>query len=118
MDPQEMKKFSDLFGRDLSGWVVTRCYFLELDHGLMGIKPAITREKEIIVTLDKALLENVRRHLERQPSKITSLMIIMHQESGVAFNIENHEDVEPLHILSNETIEALCQKEGSIQWAA
>ena len=116
MDPQKLKKLADLFGRDLSGWQIAQCHFLELDHGLMGTFPAIDQDKEIIATLDKSALEKVWKKLERRPAKVTSLMVVAHPASGVAFNLENYikGDTEPLRILSTEAIEALCQKKDSV----
>lgn len=118
MDPQKLKKLADLFGRDLTGWQIGQCHFLELDHGLMGTFPAIDENKEIIATLDKRALENVWKQLDRRPAKVTSFMVVAHPASGVAFNLENYlkGDTEPLRILSAEAIDALCQKK-SVRWA-
>lgn len=119
MDPQKLKKLADLFGHDLSGWQIGQCHFLELDHGLMGTFPAIGQDKEIIVTLDRRALERVWKQLERRPAKVTSLMVVAHPASGVAFNLENYckGDTEPLRIFSAEAIEALCRKKDAVRWA-
>lgn len=118
MDTQKLKKLADLFGRDLTGWQIAQCHFLELDHGLMGTFPAIDKNGEIVATLDKSALEMVWKQLERRPAKITSLIVVAHPASGVAFSLENYPkgDTEPLRILSTEAIEALCQK-NSVRWA-
>lgn len=120
MEPQKLTKFSDLFGLDLDGWKIAPCYYLELDHKLMGMFPAITGNEEIVVVLDKSLLQKVWKRLPRKPAKVTSLMVIVHQESGIAFNLEKENydcaDTDPLHVFSSEAIEALCQKEDSFRW--
>lgn len=118
MDPQKLKKLADLFGQDLTGWQIALCYFLELNHGLMGTFPAIDEKKEIVATLDKPSIEKVWKQLEQRPSKVTGLMVIAHPASGVAFSLENYHkgNTEPLHILSVEEIDALCQK-NSVRWA-
>ncbi len=119
MDPQKLKKLADLFGCDLSGWQITWGYVLELDHGLAGNFPAIDQDKEPIVTLDKSTLEKVLERLEQRPAKVTSLMVVAHPASGVAFNLEGYlkGDTEPLRILSAEAIDALCKKKDSVRWA-
>ena len=116
MDPKELEKVADLFGHDLAGWQIAECHFLELAHGLMGRFPAIDEDKRIVMTLDKRLLEQVWKKLTRRPAKITSLMVVVHPASGVAFNLKNEGDIEPFHILSAEAVEALCQKENPVHW--
>ena len=119
MEPQKLKKLADMFGSDLSGWQIAQCHFLELDHGLWGTFPAIDENKEIVATLDKQALENVWKRLERRPAKITSIMVVAHPASGVAFKLDNYfkGDAKPFHILSAEAINILCQKENSVRWA-
>lgn len=117
-DPQKLKKLANLFGHDLAGWKITQCHFLELEHGLRGRFPAVTEDEKIVATLDKRLLQKVWQRLPRRPAKVTSLMVVVHQESGVAFHLENYlnEDTEPLHVFSGEAIEALCRKKDSVRW--
>lgn len=120
MDSQKIGKLADLFDHDLSGWKITECHFLELEHDLMGTFPAVNGDDEIIATLDKSLLEKVWKKLKRRPAMVSSFMVIACPVSGIAFNIESYigrGDTEPLRIFSAEAIDALCQKEGSVRWA-
>ncbi len=118
LDPQKLKKLADLLGHDLAGWKITQCHFLELEHRLRGSFPAITNDGKVIATLDKSLLQKVWKRLSRRAAKVTSLTVIAHPESGVAFSLENYfdKDVEPSRVLSSEAIEELCRKKHPFQW--
>ena len=119
MELQKLEKLGDLFGHNLTGWQITWCHFLELDHGPMGIFPAITIEdKEIVAVLDKKLLRRVYDRLERRQAKITSLMVIINTENEIAFNLESYHKTatRSLRILSNEALNALCQKDNPFRW--
>ena len=118
MDPKKMKTLSDLFGHDLTGWKITQCHFLELKHESMRRFPAVDEHGEVVAMLDKPSLEKVWKQLEPRQAQVTSLNVIAHLESGVAFNLENGwlGDGTPLHIFSDKDIELLCQK-NMVHWA-
>lgn len=120
MDPRDLKKLSDLFGQDLAGWQITPCYFLELEHTLMGHFPAITTNgKEVVFTLNKAMLEKVWRDLDPRPAKITSFLVLAHPASRVAFSLEDNiysADIEPKRLISDKTIEALSRTKDAFRW--
>jgi hypothetical protein len=121
MSPQQFQRLSGLFGHDLAGWQIAYCHFLELDHGLMGTFPAIDENRKIVATLNKPALEKVWKQLRRRKAKVSSIMVIANPASGVAFSLDRGyftpEQIEPLDIFSDEQIEALCAKEGSVRWA-
>lgn len=119
MDPKSLKRLSDLFGVDLTGWQITLCHFLELDHTFMGSFPAIDESGGIIFTQNKQMLQKVWNRLPRRSAKVTSLMAIIHPGTGVAFNLEHFlkGETEPFRVLSNDAINALCQRENSVSWA-
>jgi hypothetical protein len=120
MNPRKLETLASLFDQDLAGWQITHCHFLELDHTLMGTFPAIKKgDREPIMALDKAVLQKVWGRLEHRPAKVTSIRVIAHPVSGVAFNLESYcqGNTHPIRILSTEEIDALCEKEDAMCWA-
>lgn len=122
MNPRDLEKLSDLFGQDLAGWQIAPCYFLELDHTLMGHFPAMTagRGGDVIYTLNKAMLQKVWRGLMPRPAKITSFMALVYLYSHVAFSLENgiySADTKPKRLISDKAIEGLSKIEYAFCWA-
>lgn len=118
----ELGKLSDLFGCDLAGWQIAQVHFLQLDHGLMGIFPAITveeeKEGEIIIVADKSSLRKVWDRIKRQSAIVTSFMAIVNATEGIAFNMEGSDRAtnKPIFIMTDEEIDILCQKKNPFQW--
>ena len=119
MEPKQLKKLSELYEQDLSGWKITQCHFLELGHCLMGMFPALTVNGEIVVTFDKCQLKKVWDHIEKLRAKVTSLTVIAHIDSGVVFNLggDSGGNTKPLNIVSDKAIDALCKKKDPFKWA-
>ncbi len=120
MNPLELKTLGELFGRDLAGWQIIPCYFLELDQHCMGTFPATLQNGEIIFVLQKRLLGSVWGKIERRRAKVSQRLVLNHNESGVCFNLQfqiEKGDMEPLFVLTEEAINSLCLTEGSFRWA-
>lgn len=121
MNPQKLKKLAEIFNKDLTGWQIVTCHFLELAHGLMGTFPAINKNNEIIATLDKRELKNVWKRLKQRPAMVTSFIAVVHIESGIAFSLEsphlNDGRVKPFRIFSAEDIKDLCKNKKNVSWA-
>lgn len=119
VDPKSLKKLSDLFDLDLTGWQITLCHFLELDHTLMGSFPAIDEKRKIVATANKQALQKVWNRLPRHSAKVTSFLAIVQPSTGLAFSLENFHkgETEPFQVLSDTAIDALCQRENSVSWA-
>lgn len=117
---REPKTLNNLFGHDLAGWKIVRCYYLERDHNLMGTFPAIDKDNRVIFVLDKGLLKKVWEKIAKQPAKITTFMVIVHSASGIAFDLTNcygDSRDESLYIFSADEVEILCEEKKSIFWA-
>ncbi len=119
MEPKQLRNLGELFGTDLAGWQIAKCFYLQRAHGLMGIFPALVAEtSELIVVYDEDALEEVKKHLPPHESKVTRLMVIVHPETGVGFSLQGDEfaAMKPIRILTREAIDALCQTEGAFRW--
>lgn len=120
MNPQKLKKLSDLFGHDLAGWKITRCHILEgVDHTLMGSFPAITTKgKEMVVVFEKSFLQKVWNRLERRRAKVTTFMVVVNLATGIVFDLDSDykELQRPLRVLTDTQIDELCQEENPFQW--
>lgn len=120
MEPKELQTLGELFDRDLAGWRIARCHFLERAHGLMGTFPALVAETgEVVVTLDEETLERVKECLPPRGSKVTRLTVVIHPESGTAFSLlgREFEAMTPLCVLTREAVDALCEKEDAFRWS-
>jgi hypothetical protein len=119
MDPHEPKKLKDLLKQDLKGWQIRYAYLLEINHGLMGCFPALIAETgEEVIVLERPFLESVWKRLEARPAKVTSLLVVVHPESGVAFNLDSYEGEQtgPLRIIPKAEIERLCRLDNPFRW--
>lgn len=109
------KKLADVMGNDLAGFQVVKAYFLELEHGLMGFFPAIIKKnKEMVVCLDKSLLEKVWNLLPRRKTKIVEAILLVNTDGSFGFDIrnENKENTEQVHILSEKEFNRLIARSG------
>jgi len=110
---------SDILRKDLAGWQIMPCYFLQLTHTLMGTFPAITNEGKIILVSEKQLLKKIWDRLERRPAQVTEIVTLAHLESGSAFSLARlpRSDAKAIHISSTQEIEDLCKEPKSFGWA-
>jgi hypothetical protein len=109
------KTLKDVMGNDLTGFQVVKAYFLELEHGLMGFVPAIIKKnKEMVVCLDKSLLEKVWNLLPRRKAKVVEAILLVKMDGSFGFDIrnENKEDTDPIHILSEKEFNGLTEGGG------
>jgi len=115
------QKLGDLFNRNLDGWQITYAHFLQLEHGLMGIFPALIAENEdLFAVLDKKSLRKVWDHVDRRSAKITSLLVLANPQVNIAFNLDGYvekDQTRPLRILATKELDELCQKEKPFEWA-
>jgi hypothetical protein len=113
------KKFGDIVGQDLSGWMVMTVYYLKLTTTTMGQFRAVVKGSDgvIIMTTDRKLLERVYKRLPRRSAKVSEALAIVHTVSGIGFQVENSYGVETeaLSVFSEEKINALLE-EGSVAW--
>jgi hypothetical protein len=110
---EKPKKLADLIAIDLAGFLLVRAYFLELSHGLMGFFPAIfAKDGEMVVCLDKALLEKVWDLLPKRRAEVGEALLLVSPKDSFGFDVRNDqkEDVEPVHILTQEEFDSLTKE--------
>lgn len=112
------EKLSDIFDLNLNEWKIGEVFLLELDHGLMGFFPAITKHETVIIVRDKKLLKPVWEILPRRKAKITKLLAICHSRFNFGFNIAAGEDTESFCVFTETDIQALVGKTDSVMWAS
>ena len=121
---EKPKKLADVMSRDLAGFQLVKAYFLELEHTLMGFFPAITKkDKEMVVCLNKSLLEKVWNLLLRRSAKVVEVILLVNVHGGCfGFDIrnENKENTKSVHILLEEEFLSLTEKseESPFEWAS
>ncbi len=110
-------KLKDYLGRDLKGWAIKYCYFLELETTLMGNYPAITSQEWAVVAVwNKSLLKIVWDKLPPRQAKVSRVLALGCASYGMAFNLESPSDkteVEPMRLFSSA--ELLGSQE--VEWA-
>lgn len=117
MDPKKLKTFREMVGGKLDGWEIAKGYFLEPDHGPKGIFPAIDEKERVIIVLKKSDLEEVWKQLKKRSAVVTTLILLVHSKSGVAFSMSALAlSQKSLHVFSPEEIKEMCQEEGSMKW--
>lgn len=110
---KETERLGDLFGKDLLGWKITWCYFLELNHGLWGNFPVITvKDKIVVAVTDKSLLKRVWDLVERRRAKISKILAVVNFNEGIGFNLEGicKEEMEPIRVFSKEALDLIIKK--------
>ncbi len=110
----------DVMNKDLSGFQQIQVYYLELEHGLMGFFPALISETgEIVVCLNKELLEKVKKLLPRRRCKQGQLQILANTEGCYGFEVGNPsgDKTKPLHILTEKEFTQRSSEERPFKWA-
>ena len=118
VEVESLKSAADLLNKDLAGWQIMPCYYLELEHSLMGSFPAIrTQDNVIILVTDKALLKKVWDRLPPRSARINKLpKCLVHAETGITFLLGGQHfdwrNLYPLKIFSSTEIDCL----DNINW--
>jgi hypothetical protein len=126
MEPQGLTKLAELVDRDLTGWILTRCYFLELDTRSSGRYPAITsKDGSVVLVREQELLQQVLRCMSTYEqflrTKISSILFLLHPASGLGFSLQvtpAEMNTVRVRVFTNEDVEALCQHERPFEWAS
>jgi hypothetical protein len=109
--------YNELMKGSHDGWVLEKVFFLELEHPCWGTFPALFKEGDrVVLTLDKALLEEVRSRLSRRASKITESNFIVNHELSVGYPTIDRGQPSPL--LTRTEFEALVKNNPNpFEWA-
>jgi len=122
-----------LLGQDLAGWTLSRAYWLELSHELMGFFPAVLanepRGDDLFVCLDTDLLAEVGKLLTPRRCKVIEITVIVNEAECVAFDLcriqkkfdEMPEDETSITVLTrqrfDELVVACGDDECPFKWA-
>jgi len=105
------------------GYQLQKCYYLALEHGLMGFFPAIVKsDKRMVITTDQSLLTDIWKLLSPRHSKMRSFTGYVHERKGVVYPDKTEqfeqEQATPEALLGRKTFEQLVAKEKeSFEWA-
>jgi len=107
------KKLTDFTEEELAEFQQVKGFFLKIDHGCMGLHPAlIAGTDEVVVCLDKDLLLKVRNtlpHEDYQVVEIERLLVNTKLRIGFDMSVE-HPDQESLQILAENEFQQLIDK--------
>lgn len=128
LDPQTGLPLNlfELRKRDLAEVPIKECFFLELEHGLMGCFPAINASiDQVVLTMDQRLIFDVWLTLPPRQSKVVAVLCYVLNEHGVAYMIPSSEDQwsvensQPMPLLTREAFDQLTSGDGSepFRWA-
>ncbi|TSA44353.1 hypothetical protein D4R51_03935 [bacterium] len=111
------ENFGQLKRGDQRGYEIRTGYFLELDHDLDGLFPALFKGTErMVITLDPELLKEVWETLPPRRSKESSLQFYVSEELSVAFPM--HDRGEPIKLLNREKFKELTNTDSHpFEWA-
>lgn len=118
-EARSLKSGNDLLKKDLAGWQLIFCYYLELKHHCMGTFPAISvSDNVMILVTNKALLKKVWDRLPPRSAKVSKFTrCLVHIETGVTFLLESPyfywNELYPLGVFSAEEIDSLDE----VDWA-
>ena len=116
------KTLGELSGQDdMTGFIPAEVYYLELDHSLSGIFPALIKSTdEIVICLDEELLKRIEHLLSHRPYKKGRFLALVHLEGGFGFNPESLRGKEtPLFriLTKDDFIELLATERNPFKWA-
>ena len=87
-DVELPRHLEELLNGNQEGFEVKMCYWLQLDHGLMGTFPAILKDTKIVIlTHDKETIVRVWRSLKPRRSKMTTGPWMVSEQIGIAYNV-------------------------------
>ncbi len=121
MNETAKQTLGSIMGVDLAGFQLTRAFWLELDHTLMGTFPALVAEtNEPVVCLDRELLGRIKDMLPQRRSKEVGTFALANVEQESAFNIEGRLDhgTAPLILITQAKFDELCAaSDQPFKWA-
>lgn len=84
----EISQLHQLLKTELNDWTLRSGYYLQLDHGLMGVFPALMRHtRKVVVCLREDLIRNVAAHLPARPFKVSYDSFLVNEKTRVAFSL-------------------------------
>ncbi|MFA5061720.1 MAG: hypothetical protein WC526_01065 [Patescibacteria group bacterium] len=108
-----------IFEKDLSGWQLRYGYLLLIEHGLMGVFPALTAEdNEPVVVVEKPLLKMVWDCLEHKRAKVATQLLLYNPTKGIGYSLQatidspEPKEMSPLKVLSSKKIHELTGTSG------
>ena len=106
----------------LPGWTPQFGYFMEIDHDLMGVFPAIhAKTKAVVVCLQRDDLENIWKKLPRKQVKVHKMVFLVNEERRSAILIngsrEEKADSKEFFLVGKADCRAYCKQKDFFQWA-
>jgi len=106
----------------LPGWAPQFGYFMEIDHNLMGVFPAIhVKTKAVVVCLQRDDLEKIWKKLPRKQVKVCKMVFLVNEEKRSAILIngprEEMADSKEFFLVRSDDRRAYCQQKDFFRWA-
>jgi len=123
----EISQLHQLLKTELNDWTLRTGYYLQLDHDLMGVFPALMRRtRKVVVCLREDLIRNVAAHLPARPLKVIYDSFLVNEKAQVVFSLSGlsiipEEAVKrgACHLLTDEEFQVLVGKrrQSPFMWA-
>ena len=80
---------TDLENIDLCNWKTQTCYAAELQHGLMGYFPMITKkDKKIVITTEKKFLKTIWESLPTSRIQVSEFSCMVNADENIALPLD------------------------------
>lgn len=105
------------------GWILSKIYLMELEHGLMGFFPALVAscDKRVVITTDLRLLEKVWKIIEPVSARLSCHVAYVNEDLVFAYVDESdqydRENSGPLPILNEVEFKELSDDKEPFVWA-
>jgi hypothetical protein len=110
---------SELAGRDLAGYRLAKCFFMELDNSLMGTFPVlISKYKEPFLCETKDIVKKVAALLKPRRIKIGVVWTLYNPTEGYGFGLSDFKISRQCLLVINEArFNDISQEEDPFKWA-